>query len=213
MRECFVRLPSSLNDLLQWEHIKGFSPECFSLCLLRWLGWFDAYSHWLHRCGFSPVCFNMCLFKVPFWLAEKEHWLHEKCLSSVWMWECLVRLLFTLNDLLHCEHAKGFSPLWISKCFVKEPFAVKDLLHSGHLNLLPVWICLWFQRVLLFANILGHKSQDFSFGIMIRGANSALRLNYNNWRRKQNDKLSKLSLSPKNESWKLGPLQANLRKI
>ena len=46
----------------------------------------------------------------------------------------------------------------------KWPFWLKDLSHCGQVYLTPAWACLWRRRLLLVANVFGHKLQDRCFG-------------------------------------------------
>ena len=55
---------------------------------------------------------------------------------------------------------------------------MNDLLHCGQLYLTPLWIRLWRNRLLLLANVFGHKSQDicsaiFNFCVHLRLAISS----------------------------------------
>ena len=92
----------------------------------------------MHLCGFSPMCFFMWSLRLETVLAEKLHWLHL------------------------C----GFFPLWMRQCLFKLPTLLNDLLHWEQLYLLPLWNCLWFQRHFLYANVLGHWSQDIRSAIL-----------------------------------------------
>ena len=116
------------------------------------------------------------------------------------MWS--LRMESLLAAKLHCVHLCGFSPVWMKKWFFKWPAWLNDLLHWEQLYLLPpLWVCLWRERPLLCANVLGHKSQDLRsaiFGLIpppLPGWHSFLMTTVE-IRTNTNESILSLSLSP-----------------
>ena len=79
---------------------------------------------------------------------------------------CIFSVPLRPNDFSHCSHLCFLSPLWMSRCEFKWHFLLNDLLHCWQLFFFSApWVSLWFLRLLAFANVFSHKSQNISCSI------------------------------------------------
>ena len=60
---CTLRVQALAQENSHSMQMKGFSPECVSMCFLRLPFSVHLYSHWLQLNGFSPIWTRMCCFR------------------------------------------------------------------------------------------------------------------------------------------------------
>ena len=60
---CTLRIQALAQENSRSMQMKGFSPECVSMCFLRLPFSVHLYSHWLQMNGFSPIWTRMCCFR------------------------------------------------------------------------------------------------------------------------------------------------------
>ena len=72
--EWFWRLPNTLNDFVHWWQVKGFSPLCTLVQILRMSTVWNDFVQRRHLKGFSPVCtlkwFWWMFTLVCFWTTQ-----------------------------------------------------------------------------------------------------------------------------------------------
>ena len=59
------------------------------------------------------------------------------------------------------DHEQGFK----KKCHVLQNIC-NNVYFNSFIVFTPLWVFLWCDRLILLANVLGHTSQDISFGIL-----------------------------------------------
>ena len=81
--------------------LKGFSPECVSMCVLRLAACVQVYLHWLQLNGFPPVWTRMWIFSLAAVVNEEAH------IEHLWVFfSCLLYFGF--------EFKRHFSIFWLS---------------------------------------------------------------------------------------------------